>query len=142
MRNPRLWIFAALLLLAPLAVDACGDDDDDDSDPRVGQIGALSETATYAWASSGVEGLYDYLSTDITDVCPVEDLVEELADRDQPTDWQQIKDVEFEGEDNATGIVIVVYESERREEEWSFTREGESWRVSRLPGLETCGTGS
>ena len=140
MTHRSLWTFAALLMLAPFAVVACGGDDDDE-DPRVGQIGTLSETATYAWASAGVEGLYDYLATDITDVCPVDALVEELADHEQPTDWQQIKNVEFEDEDNATGLVIVVYESERREEEWSFAHEGESWRISRLPGLESCGTG-
>jgi len=133
------WRFAALPVLfigGMLLVAACSDDDD--ADPRVGQIGGISELATYAYAGAGVEGLYDYLSEHVTDACTKEQALEALAAHEQPTGWQQIKDVAFRGEDAATATVILIYRSDRQEEEWTFVREGSKWRIDNVPGLETC----
>ncbi len=119
-----------------LLVAACGDDDD--ADPRVGQIGGVSELATYAYTGAGAEGLYDYLSEGVTDACTKEQVTEALAEHEQPTGWQQIKDVAFQDEDTATATVILIYRSERVDEEWTFVREGTSWRIVHVPGLESC----
>ncbi len=134
------WRFAALPVLMAgglLFIAACGDDDD--SDPRVGQIGGVSELATYAYSDAGAEGLYDYLAANVTDVCSKEQVTAALAAHEQPTGWQQIKDVTFQDEDNATGTVILIYRSDRQSEEWTFVREKDrSWRIDNVPGLETC----
>ena len=126
----------ALMTGGLLLVAACGDDDEPDS--RVGRIGGVSELATYAYTDAGAEGLYDYLSQHVTDACTKEQVTAALASHEQPTDWQQIKDVTFEGEDTATGTVILMYGSERLQENWDFVREGTSWRIDWIPGLETC----
>ncbi len=119
-----------------LLVAACGGDDDPDQ--RVGQIGGISELATYAYAGAGTEGLYDYLSAQLTDACTKEQVAEALAAHEQPTGWGQIKDITFQDEDTATGAVSLIYGSERMWEIWDFVREGPKWRIDRIPGLETC----
>ena len=119
-----------------LLVAACGGDDDPDQ--RVGQIGGISELATYAYAGAGAEGLYDYLSEGVTDACTKEQVTEALAAHEQPTGWGQIKDITFQDEDAATGAVSLIYGSERMWEIWDFVREGTSWRIDAIPGLETC----
>ena len=119
-----------------LLMVACGDGDD--PDPRVGRIGGVSELATYAYTGAGAEGLYDYLSRGVTDVCTKEQVTEALAEHEQPIGWGQIKDVTFQSEDTATATVILIYRSDRQEEEWTFVREGTSWRIDNVPGLESC----
>lgn len=132
----RLAALPALIAAGLLLAAACGDDDD--PDPEVARIGGVSELATYAYTDAGAEGLYDYLSSDVTEACTMEQVAAALAEHEQPTGWQQIKDVEFQGGDNATGTVILIYRTDRQEEEWKFVREGTSWRIDLVPGLETC----
>jgi hypothetical protein len=135
----RMLSLTAVTVLA-LALLACGDDDDAADDPRTLQIGALSETATGAWASAGPEGLYDYLAASVTGRCPREQLAAALADEAQPTGWRQIKDVEFNGDDEASATVIIITAAGDEESAWTFSRvSGENWRISDLPGLENCG---
>jgi hypothetical protein len=137
-------ICAALLALLAVAllITACGGDDDDDdpaNDERTARVGSVSELATYAWIDAAAAGLYDYLSSDVTTACTVDQVAEALAEHEQPTGWQQVKDVEFQGDTEATATVILIYGSDREEEEWGFTQEsGDSWRVSHVPGLEDC----
>jgi hypothetical protein len=133
------WRLAALLALTTgglLFVAACGGDDD--ADPRIGRIGGVSELATYAYTDAGAEGLYDYLSANVTDVCTKEQVTAALAAHERPTGWQQMKGVTFQGDDAATATVILIYSSERQEEEWTFVREGTVWRIDNVPGLESC----
>ncbi len=132
----RLAALPALVIGGLLLVAACGDDDD--VDPRVGRIGGVSELATYAYAGAGAEGLYDYLSADVTDACSKEQVTAALASHEQPTGWQQIKDVTFQGEDAAAATVILIYSSDRQAEEWTFVREDTVWRIDGVPGLESC----
>ena len=120
-----------LLLMA-----ACGDGDD--PDPRVGQIGGISELATYAYTGAGTEGLYDYLSERVTDACTKEQVAEALAAHEQPIGWGEIKDVTFQSEDAATATVVLIYSGDRQAEEWTFVRQGPKWRIDNVPGLESC----
>jgi hypothetical protein len=135
----RLYTMIGLLALVALVglTVACGDDDDDD-DPRQGQIGSVSENAVYAWIEDGPAGLYDYLAADVTAACTVEDVETALEGRAQPTDWRNTSGFEFSGEDAASATVTIVTADGDVEEEWSFTREGDSWRIASLPGLEAC----
>ncbi len=132
----RLAALPALMTGGLLLVAACGDDDA--ADPRVGRIGGVAELATYAYTDAGAEGLYDYLSAGVTDACTMEQVTAALALHEQPTGWQQIKDVTFQGEDAATATVILIYSSDRQEEEWTFVRESTKWRIDGVPGLERC----
>ena len=128
------WRLAALSMLVTgglLLVAACSGGGDPDQ--RVGQIGAVSELATYAYADAGPEGLYDYLAERVTDACSKEQVTAALAEREQPTGWQQIRDVTFENEATAFGTVILIYGSERVREDWTFVREGTSWRIAGSP---------
>ncbi len=131
----RRWAALPVLIAGGLLLAAaCGDDDG--ADPRVAQIGGVSELATYAYTDAGAEGLYDYLSADVTTACTKAQVTAALTEHEQPTGWQQIKDVSFQDADNATGTVILIYGSERQEEEWLFVREGMSWRIDWVAGLE------
>ncbi len=132
----RLAALPVLMIAGLLLVAACGGDDD--ADPRVGRIGGVSELATYAYTDAGAEGLYDYLSKHVTDVCTKEQVTSALAAHEQPTGWQQMKGVTFEGEDAATATVILIYSSDRQEEEWTFVRQDTVWRIDNIPGLESC----
>ena len=135
----RAWRLAALPMLVTgglLLVAACTGGGDPDQ--REGQIGGVSELATYAYSDAGAEGLYDYLSEDVTDACSKEQVAEALAEHEQPTGWKQIKDITFQDEDTAIATVILTYDNERQDEEWTFVREGASWRIDIIPGLESC----
>ncbi len=141
MRVRGAWRLVALPVLVTgglLLVTACSGGGDPDQ--RVGQIGGVSELATYAYTDAGAEGLYDYLSEDVTHACTKEQVTEALAEHEQPTGWQQIKDVKFQSVDTATATVILTYNDERQEERWTFVREGTSWRIDIIPGLESCGS--
>jgi hypothetical protein len=138
MRGGVIPILALMATIGALAaiVSACGGDEDD---PRVGQIGGVSELATLAYASVGPQGLYDYLASEVIQRCPREELEQALADQVEPTGWRQIKDVEFDGEDRATATVILITRDGDQDVEWSFVDEGGSWRIVDMPGLERCG---
>lgn len=141
MRGRGAWRLAALPALMTgglLLVAACSGGGDPDQ--RVGQIGGVSELATYAYTDAGTEGLYDYLSEEVTDACTKEQVREALAGHEQPTGWDQIKDIKFQSVDTATATVILTYNDERQEEQWTFVREGTSWRIDIIPGLESCGS--
>jgi hypothetical protein len=134
-----------LMVLAPvlaitLAAVGCSDDDDSgsDGDASAGQIGSLSENATYAWIEDGPAGLYDYLSEEVTTQCTQEQVEKALAaTTPEVTGWRQIDDIEQAGNE-ATATVIVIVEGEDTEQPWEFVREGDSWRISSVPGLEEC----
>jgi hypothetical protein len=125
-------------LACALLVAACGDDDDDSDDPRIGQVGALSENATYAYADAGPAGLYDYMSTAVTQQCTAENFEADMEGEPVPTGWRQTKNFEFGTDDTATATVILITDEGDVEQEWTFVLEGESWRISDLPGLEDC----
>ena len=133
----RIVAVPAVMVAGLLLMAACGGDDDN-ADPRVAQVGGVSELATYAYAAAGAEGLYDYLSANVTGACTKEQVTEALAAHEQPTGWQQMKDVVFDGEDDATATVVLIYGSDREGEEWTFVREDTSWRIDNIPGLDSC----
>ena len=139
-RIVRMMPFVIIALAAIFAV-ACGNDEDAD-DKRRGQVGSVSESATYAWIDAGAEGLYDYLSSFMRAECTLLDVEVRLVERVQPTDWRQIKDFEFQAPtlnpETATATVILASDEGNLEETWSFVLEGESWRISNMPGLEEC----
>lgn len=131
-----------LLLLTAIAVAgavaACGDDDDDQvSDQNAAQIGSLSENATYAIIDDGGAGLYDYLAEPVTSQCTEDQVAEAFEGGPTVTGWKQITDIELAGNE-ATATVIVLIDGEEDEQPWEFVREGDSWRISALPGLEDC----
>ena len=131
----------ACLLVAVLALaGACGGDDEDSSpgetgDPRISQIGGVAELATFAYASTGGEGLLDYLAEQIAENCTKEDIKRALADEPVPTGFKTIKDVKFDGDDRATATVVLITSDGDKEVEWSFIREGDSWRIVEIPSL-------
>ncbi len=65
-------------------------------------------------------------------------MAEALAEHEQPTGWKKIKDITFADDDTASATVVLTYDDERQDEEWTFVREGASWRIDIIPGLESC----
>jgi len=130
-------LLAGALTAAAVTGFACGGDDDANDDPRAAQVGAVSENATYAYADDGAAGLYDYLATDVTDKCTVEQVQADIKDEPAATGWRQTRDFKFDG-DIATATVIVITAGGDADQEWSFVKEGDSWRITSVPGLEDC----
>jgi len=128
----------ALLFATAAVIGACGDDDDSEDDPAIGQVGSVSENATYAFAEDGPDGLYDYLAEPLTAACTKEQLADALDGEPIPTGWRQTKDIEISGDGTATATVIVITEDGDIEQEWLFGLEGESWRITSVPGIEEC----
>ena len=136
----KLMTIACLLVAVIALAGACGGDDEDGSpgdtgDPRISQIGGVAELATYAYASVGGEGLLDYLASQIAENCTKEDIKRALADEPVPTGFKTIKDVKFDGDDRATATVVLITSDGDKEVEWSFIREGDSWRIVEIPSL-------
>jgi hypothetical protein len=135
--------FACIVLAAVLAVSvtACDDNDnggDEGGDESAEQVGALSESATYAVIDDGGAGLYDYLSSAVTDACTQEQVDEAFDAGGEVTGWKQIDDITLAG-NQATATVILLIDGEETPEPWTFVREGKSWRIRSLPGLgEEC----
>jgi hypothetical protein len=132
----RAFVLAGMVMTMGVLA-ACSDDEGDGDDQNAGQIGSLSENATYAMIDDGGAGLYDYLAETVTQNC-TEERVSELVDEGpEITAWKQIDNIELTGND-ARATVIVLVDGEETEQPWSFTRVGDSWRISGMPGLEEC----
>ncbi len=132
----RVFALALATSAAAALAIACGGDEATD-DPRASKIGAISENATYAYAEAGADGLYDYLAASVTGKCTAEEVQQDLDGQPVPTGWRQVKDIEF-GSATATATVIVITADGDVEQEWSFAEEGDSWRITSIPGLEDC----
>ena len=130
-------LLLSAIVAAMVTVAACGDDDDSGGDQSASQIGSLSENATYAYIDDGGAGLYDYLAISVTDQCTKNQVNSAFQGGPNITGWRQIKDIELTGND-ATATVIVIVDGEDEDQPWTFAREGDSWRITSLPGLEEC----
>jgi hypothetical protein len=143
---PARWLYllaAAPLLVAALALGGCGDGDDDDDDDdeiyqRVGRIAGTAELATYAYAASGAEGLYDYMADSVTERCTLEEVEAQLAAEDRPVNFGGFDGAHIDGE-TARVQLVLVYDDGDREVEWTFIEtQGEFWRIIDVPGLGEC----
>ena len=130
---------ATVLVLTGTAtfVASCSDDDDTENDPALGQIAALSETASFAFTEDGPDGIYDYLATSVTEVCGKEEFREALARGLIPTGWRKTSDIVVTA-DTATASVVLITEGGDVTQDWTFALEDESWRIESIPGLEEC----
>jgi hypothetical protein len=127
-------LFVAILAL----LAACGGGDDNTDDPRVGEIGGVAELATYAYASAGPEGLYDYVAKTVKDKCSVEEFSADLKGAEEPTSFRGMKGVKFDG-DTATATVVQIFEDMDKDVKWAFVDEGDgAWRIVDAPGLSDC----
>ncbi len=128
----------AALVLTIATISACGGDDDSSGDERVGKIGGVAELATYAYASAGTDGLYDYLAPVVTEKCTKAQLADDLGAEPAPSGFRGMEDVKFDG-DQATATVIQIFRDHDENVEWTFVETDDgSWRISGLPGLEDC----
>ena len=75
------------------------------------------------------------MASEIAANCTKEDIKRALADEPVPTGFKTIKDVKFDGDDRATAIVVLITSDGDKEVEWSFIREGDSWRIVEIPSL-------
>lgn len=132
-----LLLLCAAGVLAPAA--ACGDEDDGADgtvDPRISQISGLAELATYAYAAAGGEGLLDYLAADMARNCSKDEIEGALAGQAVPTGFREIKNVSFEGIEEARATVVLTTAEGEEEQEWRFVREvNEAWRILEMPSL-------
>lgn len=133
----KLVFTCAALAVAIAAASACGGDDASTGE-RVGKIGGVAELATYAYASAGTDGLYDYLAPAVTEKCTMAQLADDLAGAPAPTGFRGMKGVKFDGS-QATATVIQIFRDHDENVEWVFVETDDgSWRLSGVPGLEDC----
>jgi len=134
----KLKIILALAAIPVVLLAACGDDDDDGENPEIGRVGTASENAAVAYGDEGAEGLYEFLSADISEACTAEEVAEALSDESPVTGWRNTSDIEMDGDDRATATVIMITVEGDEDQDWSFVLEDGAWRVSAIPGLEEC----
>jgi hypothetical protein len=129
----------ALLVSLPLAFLACGGDSETggEDDEITRQIEGIAALAVGAYASSGPEALFDYLSENAAERCSVSALKDAFEGQTVPTGFREVKDVQA-GADAATATVVVSTESGDAELSWTFVRNETSWRIDDMPGLENC----
>jgi hypothetical protein len=129
----------AIALSLPLALLACGGDAESGGadDEITLQLEGIAGLAVGAYASSGPEALFDYLSEDAAENCSVNALKDAFADETQPTGFREVKDVQASA-DAATAIVVITTDDGDKEASWKFVRNETSWRIDDMPGLENC----
>lgn len=132
----RLLMTTAVLSIAALAI-SCGDDDDA-GNPDEQQIISVSQNAVYAWIDAGADGLDDYLSDSAIVTCPPASLQESLDDYGTPGNWIETRDIEFEGDSDATATVVIDANDDEKPEQWTFVREDNSWRIATIAGVIPC----
>jgi hypothetical protein len=129
-------VCAALTVSIALAVAACGGDDT--NDPRVAQIDGTTELAVYAYASSGADGLYDYVAPSVTAKCDRGQFAAALKDQQQPTDFRGVENVTFDGQ-QAHVHVNLIFHNDEHAVDWTFVQaEPGSWRLVSVPGIGSC----
>jgi hypothetical protein len=136
-RNAVAW--AAVILVAVSLLGACGGGDGGQDDARAKEVRGVAELATYAYAGSGPEGLYDYVAPEIAERCTKDQFSNDLSDQPQPRGFRGITQVRFEG-GRAVAAMVLIYDDGDKKVDWSFvqTQDG-SWRIASLPGLQECG---
>lgn len=134
----KYWLVVLGGLVVLLAAAACGGDDDSAGDARPSQVGAMSETAVDAWIAEGPAGLHGYLAASVAEHCTEAGLEAALADQKTPTAWRNTKDFSFPSSTEATATVIIVRDGKDVDQAWSFAREGNSWKITGMPGLAEC----
>jgi hypothetical protein len=130
----------ALLLVLPVIGLACADGQGPGAteDERVLQIRGVAELATYAYASHGADGLYDYLAPSVLAGCSPTELAAALADKELPSGFRDARVVELNGGE-AIAEVTLLYGDEARTERWRFAlTAGGLWRLTGIPGMEEC----
>jgi hypothetical protein len=129
----------AIAVTLPLALLACGGDAESggDKDEVARQLEGIAGLAVGAYASSGPEALFDYLSEDAADRCSADALKDALQDETQPIGFGEVRDVTTGG-DEATATVVIKTDAGDQEQQWTFVRNNTSWRIDDMPGLEKC----
>lgn len=131
-------LLAVVLALALLGL-ACGGGGGIPDDPRVLEIGALAETATYALRDFGPSGVYKYMAPEVQDRCSLEGFVQALEGEAPPLGFQGLKKVKLE-DGQAQVTVIWIMGAETRDVEWVFEQDDDGrWLVLQFPGAEECG---
>jgi hypothetical protein len=131
----------AIVMSLPLAILACGGDAESGGDDEeiARQIEGIALAAVGAYASSGPEALFDYLSEGAAESCSAAALARALSDQVQPTGFSELKDVKPTG-DEATATVVIKTDDGEADLQWKFVRNETSWRIDEMPGLENCRT--
>ncbi len=136
-RNAVAW--AAIASMAVFLLAACGGGGGGEEDVRAKAVRGVVELATYAYAGSGPEGLYDYMAPQVTERCSRAQFSQDLSGEPQPKGFRGITQVKFEG-DAAVAAMVLIYEGGDKKVDWTLvqTQDG-SWRIVSLPGLKECG---
>ncbi len=136
MRPPAVAAIGVAIVVLALS---CGGGGGIPDDPRVLEIGALAENATYALRDFGPSVVYKYLAPEVRDRCSLEKFVQALEGEPAPLGFQGLKKVKLEdGEAQVT--VVWIIGAGTRDVEWVFEQDDEGqWQVLQLPGAEECG---
>jgi len=136
MRRPAV---AAIGLAVVVLALSCGGGGGIPDDPRVLEIGALAETATYALRDFGPSGVYKYMAPAAQDRCSLESFIQALEGEAPPLGFQGLKKVKLE-DGQAQVTVIWIMGAETRDVEWVFEQGDDGrWLVLEIPGAEECG---
>ena len=131
--------YGLLLAASLLAAAACGNRGD--TPDRDTAVSTVSEHALEAWAEGGPRGLLDYLSVNVQSHCTAARLQESMASEPTPAHWVETRDINQISQTETTATVIFdTTDGQQVNQNWSFTLENYSWRVSAMPGLADCTT--
>ena len=110
-------------------------------DERARQVSGVAELAANAYAAAGAAGLYDYLAPEVVANCSKERLATALASQPVPEGFVRTSSVNFDGDSARAKVIQRVQDGSGTKEvevEWTFVSNGDSWRLTHVPGLEGC----
>jgi hypothetical protein len=110
------------------------------NDPRSAKIGGIITGAIDSLHSYGVEGLYQFMATDVTLICTKDQLAADLADAVLPARLKEIKTIKFDSASGGADVgITVITNSGDVDQTWKMIlAPNGQWRIRSMPAMSDC----